>query len=370
MPESLIFPLESSSLADKMDIDDIASISTLSSPPLSPSLPASPINEEVMDDPEVLEPKPLLPELLQPPRILFRELIGSLAKRKGNPMNKLTRYARVLSDKYQDLEGKYHDLEDKYHDLQETTADLKRGIYGGEEHKLILDLQTLRLFIRYEHGPLEELEHPWLTFPVPHASGHGMGMVYRVTDSISRSPLRDEGFFSDVWDCDLYSFKGRKSSLEDHVHWSRAKLTPFISCTTSFEEVIRRIQVLLERDSKTRAEDREAPPCSVVLHCIDATLCHKLGWPIINMKREIENYEIEIPEHKVLEDYDEEYIFPLQISARMVVGSWNHEAIKSYMDVNECDIKKWHDDVAIPAFEKHEYHDSDSDRAESYEPEQ
>ncbi|EER25676.1 hypothetical protein CPC735_067760 [Coccidioides posadasii C735 delta SOWgp] len=180
----------------------------------------------------------------------------------------------------------------------------------------------------------EEFEHSWAET----SASTPVGPLLRVWDPWSGSQPAKSGRMqarSPRKPLDLR--ESRKESLAIHADYKIWEPTPFISFTSSIEGLERLI-------SKRHWPESTARTLTVVNP--NARLAK--GLPIVEMKSELEYYNIPDRYGCSYNYYRDEYLCLWEITPEEVVQHWNWDEL--------CENPRWYEDEIQPAFNQHNCH--------------
>ncbi|KAL3427276.1 hypothetical protein PVAG01_00785 [Phlyctema vagabunda] len=212
--------------------------------------------------------------------------------------------------------------------------------------------------------PDEEDLHPWrvlkddLQIPVcafPKASQ--AGLLLRAWDHKSECQIHDSlvGFLSGGASIELQTAAGRKSALAKHADWSNKTKTPFISATTSIEDIETIWAPVFQRRLK---ESGLHPNEKVAIINAHARLAN--GWPILRASDEMKHYAAPTPRkyggktgYRHL-NYINEYLLPFRVGPPETVTTWLRRDIQAWCEKHDESVRGWYEKAAVPAFLEHE----------------
>ena len=105
---------------------------------------------------------------------------------------------------------------------------------------------------------------------------------------------------------------------------------------------------MVERDGKKPSR------CTVKLTFVNGHARLGAGWPILRAKDEIDRFNVSVPAGRNAPWYADEYLLPFRIGTDQIVATYCWTTVNDYMATNNCDYRKWHRKVVLPAFAEHE----------------
>lgn len=195
------------------------------------------------------------------------------------------------------------------------------------------------------------------------------GLLLRAVDDSSKGNIKspEGGLTSQAFDYLLYTSKQRADALRNHANYRSRKATPFVSTTTSPDEIAKNhLPHLFQRAAV-------GEPFNGRIMIINAHARLAAGMPVISLKNELEHYKVHTP-YCTVEDlvpknpfFDNEHLLLFRANQEEIVGVWRWKELVEWSNkhgytVLESDpdggveriFKKWFKAVAVPAFHQHE----------------
>ncbi|KAF4621911.1 hypothetical protein G7Y89_g14434 [Cudoniella acicularis] len=202
----------------------------------------------------------------------------------------------------------------------------------------------------------EEDIHPWMPAPGRRVgTEHTEGALFRAWDQYSVCKIHDSsvGLQSGARRICLGTRSSRQRGLSNHAAWHNLNPTPFISATSSLDEIARiRVPHFNGRQANNSIK------VNTRLTIINAFAQLAAGKPVLRMQEELDHYKVITPygnqrNHKN-SFYKYEYLLPFTVEATVIVGTWCWQDIERWMMSNGGNVHAWFRAIGRPSFEEHE----------------
>ncbi|KAM3067521.1 hypothetical protein ACMFMG_000161 [Clarireedia jacksonii] len=200
----------------------------------------------------------------------------------------------------------------------------------------------------------EEDKHPWRVLSqmdIPDS-----GMLWRVWDKRSACKIDDGrvGFLSGSPDYCLGLAEDRAFSIGDHANWGCRRLSPYISTTSSFAEIVHHRVPQLE----IRQKKNVGQPTNIKLTLINARARVAAKMPVLRMTKELDHYHVKTP-YGNIRDYknsffEHEYLCPFVIPPSEIVQTFTWDSVQQWAKENNAPPEEWATVVGQKAFDEHE----------------
>jgi hypothetical protein len=252
----------------------------------------------------------------------------------------------LSTEKLEELLDMINALEAKY--ISATEYKSKRKL------KTVTHPATREHFIKRVQGTgTEEIKHPWL--PAAEFDPNIPDILMRAWDEISQCQIRDYrvGCLSGSSDCMLDTFARRKLGLTRHSDWGNRFKTPFISTSSSLEEIAEhRVPHFQNRQSKKGIKE------NTKLTLFNTRARRALGKPVLRMKDELLHYDVRTKygDLRLYESsfYENEYLLPFSAGPDEIIGTWAWHQVEDWIEKNGSNFQGWFKSVGRAAFDRHE----------------
>jgi hypothetical protein len=276
----------------------------------------------------------------------------------ANPLDGLSRFQAIIKkinlasgaewlDDLQELEKLYNNK------MKEKSSKNKRVSHPYPKTKAAF---------QEEFNGDEEKEHPWMPrnrYPNALVDGkwneklEPIGPLVRAWDHKSKAKITDKrvGLLSgrSTWKAKglLSTISGRKESIAAHGNRRNRTLTPYISTTTSCNEIFR---YRIPHFNRRQEVDRLIPNTMITL--INPYIRLQRGLPVLKMKDEMRHYGV-INEYSE-KYYEDEYLLPFNSGPKEIVCTWTAADIYKQMKNNKWSETDWWEKELMVKFREHE----------------
>ncbi|KAE9364637.1 hypothetical protein N431DRAFT_355542 [Stipitochalara longipes BDJ] len=206
---------------------------------------------------------------------------------------------------------------------------------------------------RFQGKGTEEAEHPWL--PSAELDPDIPDILMRAWDEISQCQIRDYrvGCLSGSSACMLDTSARRKLALTRHSDWGNRFKTPFISTSSSLDEIAKeRVPHFQLRQINKGIKD------NTKLTLFNTRARRALGKSVLRMKDELLYYNVRTkygtPRYSVGSFFENEYLLPFSAGPDEIIGTWAWHQVEDWCNKNKSGFYGWFEQVGVSAFKEHE----------------